>query len=73
MTRTADDVLREQNWQCPLCGEPHMPAMAHDSLTLRLYEGIEASLQDMGLGTDERVERARLRLARLIWKEADHE
>jgi len=54
------------NFRCPLCGGPHFLALGHASETIRLYEAIDASLNDLGLGTDERVERARLRLARAI-------
>ena len=59
-----------KTFQCPLCGGPHFLALGHASETVRLYEAIEASLQDLGLGTDERVERARLRLARTLERES---
>ena len=60
-------------FRCPLCGGPHFLALGHDSITVRLYEAIEASLQDLGLGTPDRVERARLRLARTITLVDPHE
>lgn len=36
--RSVNDALREVGYHCPICSEPHMPALSHDYTTLREWE-----------------------------------